>query len=382
MPSEGAEQESLARQRLLQAHATAHQLRQRLFDAKLELATRHSTRLLANEPPSQQDSANKADYAQKLLDRANELRARIEKERSNRVVARAVVKAIDQQVLVTNHLAATSPAAAAAGSEILSPRQAEIATLLKRKDELSFRLLALRKELHATTLERSKLRRPLNRDNAATVAFLQKRRDPPLLSSSAAEELVSSLSPSLQAYHASLSDALVLTSAKLVRLNHIFQKLVAELALPLHTYLPSTTAMTSAVVSNGDERDVQMRDAQAEQGEDEEGDGWLTPQKLLELVLLAGRSVEEEYDLSDTDLDSDSDNDKDSDPNTEPHTSDPRDEERDAQTKLEWPEEVREEMVEWERNRKEEDPWLVARRRDAVRVPLVEVNGGELAGDV
>ncbi|KWU42675.1 hypothetical protein RHOSPDRAFT_35834 [Rhodotorula sp. JG-1b] len=400
-----------ARHRLAQANTAHSALTHQLADARIRLATRqHLDRLVDQRPPEEQPDAN---YAHKLLERANQLRQEVDARARNRVVATAVINAIDQQVLITNHLATTAP----------GQSDQEIAKLLKRKDDLSFQLLSIRKDLRATTLERTKLRRrlhALNRDNAASVAFLEKRREPPLLSSVAAEELVAQLSPALQAYHASLNDALVVTSARLVRLNHIFQKLVAELALPLHTYLSPSSSTTSAAprlardappppsaraLPSGEgtpssstsssshptltripTEDVEMVEKQqrgdsvAEQGhrqrgqereEEEEAEAvWLTPSKLLELVLLAGRHVDEEFDRTAADDDHHDPSDDDEEANM--WTTTQKEEGKDDDLELELVdepdeedgEEVKAEMAEWERIRKEQDPWLVVRRKE------------------
>ncbi|TKA51427.1 hypothetical protein B0A53_05340 [Rhodotorula sp. CCFEE 5036] len=437
MATAAAQQESqpaAARERLAQANAAHSALTQQLADAQTRLATRqHLDRLVDQRPSEEQPDAD--HYARRLLERANQLRQEVDARTRNRVVATAVVNAIDQQVLITNHLAT----AAAPGQS-----DQEIADLLKRKDDLSFQLLSVREDLRAMTLERTRLRRrlhALNRDNAASVAFLEKRREPPLLSSAAAEELVAQLSPTLQAYHASMNDALVVTSAKLVRLNHLFQKLVGELALPLHTYplpssstkyttprlvpppppppssaralsssaedTPSSSSSSSSSThptrtripelgTEADLRDVEMMEEQhrghsvvVEQGhqqrgrredqeEEAETEVWLTPSRLLELVLLAGRHVDEEFDRPNTDDDCDSshdDDDDDQEANRTPTQEEGRDNDDDDVLELlpdgDWRDEAGEEvnaaMTEWERIRMEQDPWLVARRRERER---------------
>ncbi|GAA5885426.1 hypothetical protein JCM3774_005224 [Rhodotorula dairenensis] len=350
-----------AQDRLLAATAEAHRLRERLADARLDLGTRRHLARLHGDRAQQP-----ADYARELYERATQLRTLIHEAQYTTAIENAVVQAIDQQVLVTKHLRTTS-LARRNSADPLSSRQTEIADLLKRKDDLSFRLLAARKDLRGASLERSQLRRrlhALNRENAASAAFLEKRRQVPLLSSTEAQELVAGLNPALQAYHASLSDTLVVTSAKLVRLNHLFQKLVAELALPLHLYLPpprdTSPPSSSAPVSVNGVESTEGGSANGTTLAAEAGTGQaadkdvLTPQRLLKLVLLAGRSVDEEFDreadssleavVDQTDLDKDKDREEEA-----PH--------------FDWPENVELEMAEWERIRTERDPWLVARRR-------------------
>ena len=237
-----------------------------------------------------------------------------------------------------------------------------------------------------------------------------------------------------------MNDALVVTSAKLVRLNHLFQKLVGELALPLHTYplpssstkyttprlvppppppssaralsssaedTPSSSSSSSSSThptrtripelgTEADLRDVEMMEEQhrghsvvVEQGhqqrgrredqeEEAETEVWLTPSRLLELVLLAGRHVDEEFDRPNTDDDCDSshdDDDDDQEANRTPTQEEGRDNDDDDVLELlpdgDWRDEDGEEvsaaMTEWERIRMERDPWLVARRRERER---------------
>lgn len=104
-------------------------LTQQLADARVRLATRQHLDRLVNQRPSEEQPD--ADYARKLLERANQLRQEVDARTRNRVVATAVVNAyvrllsrialfvkgspanlhlnrIDQQVLITNHLATTA----------------------------------------------------------------------------------------------------------------------------------------------------------------------------------------------------------------------------------------------------------------------------------
>lgn len=118
-----------ARHRLAQANTAPSVLTQQLADARVRLATRQHLDRLVNQRPSEEQPD--ADYARKLLERANQLRQEVDARTRNRVVATAVVNAyvrllsrialfvkgspanlhlnrIDQQVLITNHLATTA----------------------------------------------------------------------------------------------------------------------------------------------------------------------------------------------------------------------------------------------------------------------------------
>jgi hypothetical protein len=130
----------------------------------------------------------------------------------------------------------------------------------------------------------------------------------------------------------------------------------------------------SVVVEQGH----QQRGRREDQEEEAETEVWLTPSRLLELVLLAGRHVDEEFDRPNTDDDCDSshdDDDDDQEANRTPTQEEGRDNDDDDVLELlpdgDWRDEAGEEvnaaMTEWERIRMEQDPWLVARRRERER---------------
>jgi hypothetical protein len=213
MATAAAQQESqpaAARERLAQANAAHSALTQQLADAQTRLATRqHLDRLVDQRPSEEQPDAD--HYARRLLERANQLRQEVDARTRNRVVATAVVNAYVrlnrsarssrqrahdgyalQQYRPTSfdhqsprhrssawpkvkprHSFPVSPASSKItysrpvsflrtppGNHIRSDQ--EIADLLKRKDDLSFQLLSVRKDLRAMTLERTRLRRRLH----------------------------------------------------------------------------------------------------------------------------------------------------------------------------------------------------------------------------
>lgn len=185
----------------------------------------------------------------------------------------------------------------------------------------------------------------------------------------------------------SLSDELVVASAKLVRLNHVFQKLVAELGLPLQTYLsrvptsPSALAGPAppAVTSNGTSPPRHRQDsASPPRPQGQKRGNKLTPQRLLALLLLAGQSPEEDLDRATSSSSS-------------PKAvlakagffsalEDPESSSQDAgAARMDggWPEEVRRDMNAWEAERGDKDPWEVYRRRLAREEAGVEKDQDE-----
>lgn len=123
------------------------------------------------------------------------------------------------------------------------------------------------------------------------------------------------------------------------------------------------------------DNDHQQRGRRREEEEEEELQGaegmWLTPSKLLELVLLAGRHVDEEFDrpTDDDDYNPSDDEEEATRTTTQVEGQDDNDDfELLAGERLdEAGEEVKAEMKEWERIRTERDPWLVARRKERER---------------
>ncbi len=90
-----AEQETTlaARHRLAQANAATSTLSQQLADARIRLATRHHLDRLVDHRVSEGLQQDDANYARKLLDRANQLRQEVDARTRTRVVATAVVNA-------------------------------------------------------------------------------------------------------------------------------------------------------------------------------------------------------------------------------------------------------------------------------------------------
>lgn len=120
------------------------------------------------------------------------------------------------------------------------------------------------------------------------------------------------------------------------------------------------------------EQGRQQRGREREEEEEADAEGsWLTPSRLLELVLLAGRHVDEEFDRTAADDDHHDPSDAD-DEEASMLTTTEKEEGKDDDLELELVdepdeedgEEVKAEMAEWERIRKERDPWLVVRRKE------------------